>query len=117
MPIYLRNRLVGRPDDPDALCRVIRATGEVVRFHDPAPPYLHPEHVEIALDVKSLRLRRLGSDREWPACSPYRAAAGDYEDHQGAFARPESKPAGIEQQFVLACLIRRGCPTIARKKR
>jgi 2-phosphosulfolactate phosphatase len=49
--IYLRNRLEGRPGDPDAIRRLILAGGEVKRFHDPARPYLHPEDVEIALDI------------------------------------------------------------------
>jgi hypothetical protein len=37
--------------DADAIRRVILAGGEVSRFHDPARPYLHPEEVEIALDI------------------------------------------------------------------
>jgi 2-phosphosulfolactate phosphatase len=48
---HLRNRLEGRPGDPDAVRRLILAGGEVGRFHDPARPYLHPEDVEIALDI------------------------------------------------------------------
>jgi 2-phosphosulfolactate phosphatase len=49
--IHLRNRLDGRPSDPDAIRRLILAGGEVERFHDPARPYLHPEDVDIALNV------------------------------------------------------------------
>jgi 2-phosphosulfolactate phosphatase len=49
--IHLRNRLEGRPGDPDAIRRLILAGGEVGRFHDPARSYLHPEDVDIALDV------------------------------------------------------------------
>jgi 2-phosphosulfolactate phosphatase len=49
--IHLRNRLEGRPGDPDAIRRLILAGGEVKRFHDPSRPYLHPEDVEIALDI------------------------------------------------------------------
>jgi 2-phosphosulfolactate phosphatase len=49
--LHLRNRLEGRPGDADAVRRLIRAGGEVGRFHDPARPFLHPEDVEIALDV------------------------------------------------------------------
>jgi 2-phosphosulfolactate phosphatase len=49
--IHLRNRLEGRPGDPDAIRRLILAGGEVGRFHDPARPYLHPEDVDIALDI------------------------------------------------------------------
>jgi 2-phosphosulfolactate phosphatase len=43
--------LAGRPDDADAIRRLILAGGEVGRFHHPARPYLHPEDVEIALDI------------------------------------------------------------------
>src|ERR1700730_7963759 len=49
--IHLRNRLEGRPGDADATRRLILAGGEVGRFHDPARPYLHPEDVDIALDI------------------------------------------------------------------
>ena len=49
--IHLRNRLEGRPGDADAIRRLILAGGEVGRFHDPARPYLHPEDVDIALDI------------------------------------------------------------------
>jgi len=49
--IHLRNRLEGRPGDPDAIRRLILAGGEVWRFHDPTRPYLHPEDVDIALDI------------------------------------------------------------------
>jgi 2-phosphosulfolactate phosphatase len=48
----MRNRLEGRPGDADAIRRLILAGGEVGRFHDPARrPYLHPEDVDIALDL------------------------------------------------------------------
>jgi 2-phosphosulfolactate phosphatase len=40
--IHLRNRLEGRPSDPDAIRRLILAGGEVGRFHDPARPYCTP---------------------------------------------------------------------------
>jgi 2-phosphosulfolactate phosphatase len=49
--IHLRNRLEGRTGDADAIRRLILAGGEVGRFHDPARPYLHPEDVDIALDI------------------------------------------------------------------
>jgi 2-phosphosulfolactate phosphatase len=49
--IHLRNRLEGKPADPEAIRRLILAGGEVGRFHDPARPYLHPEDVDIALDI------------------------------------------------------------------
>ena len=49
--IHLRNRLEGRPGDAGAIRRLILAGGEVGRFHNPARPYLHPEDVDIALDI------------------------------------------------------------------
>jgi 2-phosphosulfolactate phosphatase len=49
--IHLWNRLEGRPGDADAVRRLILAGGEVGRFYDPARPYLHPEDVDIALDI------------------------------------------------------------------
>jgi 2-phosphosulfolactate phosphatase len=49
--IHLRNRLEGRPGDPDAVRRLILAGGEVARFRDPARPYLHSQDVDIALDI------------------------------------------------------------------
>ena len=49
--IHLRNRLERRPGDPEAIRRLILAGGEVGRFHDPARPYLHPEDVDIAVDI------------------------------------------------------------------
>src|ERR1051326_2719395 len=49
--MHLRNRLEGRPGDPDAVRRLILAGGEAPRFHDPTRPYLHSQDVDIALDV------------------------------------------------------------------
>jgi 2-phosphosulfolactate phosphatase len=49
--IHLRNRLEGRQGDAEAVRRLILTGGEVERFHDPACPYLHPEDVDIALDI------------------------------------------------------------------
>jgi len=49
--IHLRNRLEGRPGDPEAIRRLILSGGAVGRFQDPARPYLHPEDVDIALDI------------------------------------------------------------------
>jgi 2-phosphosulfolactate phosphatase len=46
--IHLRNRLERRPGDPEAVRRSILAGGEVGRFHR---PYLHPEDIDIALDI------------------------------------------------------------------
>jgi hypothetical protein len=47
--MHLRNRLEGRPGDPDAVRRLILAGGEVSRFNDPTRPYLYPQDVDIAL--------------------------------------------------------------------
>ena len=49
--MHLRNLLEGRPGDPEAVRRLIRAGSEVTHFGDPARPHLHPQDVEIALDV------------------------------------------------------------------
>ena len=49
--LHLRNLLEGRPGDPAAVRRMILAGGEVARFHDPSRPWLHPEDVDIALDI------------------------------------------------------------------
>jgi 2-phosphosulfolactate phosphatase len=49
--VHMRNRLEGRPSDADAIRRLILAGSEVARFHDRTRPYLHPEDVDIALDV------------------------------------------------------------------
>jgi 2-phosphosulfolactate phosphatase len=49
--IHLRNRLERKPGDPEAIRRLVLAGGEVGRFHDPSRPYLHPEDVDIALDI------------------------------------------------------------------
>jgi 2-phosphosulfolactate phosphatase len=49
--IHLRNRLERRPGDAEAIRRLVLAGREVGRFHDPCRPYLHPEDVDIALDI------------------------------------------------------------------
>ncbi len=49
--LHLRNLLEGRPGEPDALRRVILASGEISRFHDPSDPH-HPRDLEIALDIE-----------------------------------------------------------------
>jgi 2-phosphosulfolactate phosphatase len=62
--LHLRNLLEGRAGDPVALCQLIRAGGEAARFADPARPHLHPEDMEIALDVDrynfAIRVREVG---------------------------------------------------------
>jgi 2-phosphosulfolactate phosphatase len=49
--IHLRNRLEGRSGDRDAVQRLILSGDEVARFHDPARPHLHPQDIQIALDI------------------------------------------------------------------
>jgi 2-phosphosulfolactate phosphatase len=49
--LYLRNLLEGRQPDPDAVRRLVLASGEVPKFYDPAQPHFHPEDCEIAVDV------------------------------------------------------------------
>jgi 2-phosphosulfolactate phosphatase len=49
--LHLRNLLAGRLGDPAAVRQLIQAGGEVARFNDPTRPHLHPEDVEIALDI------------------------------------------------------------------
>jgi 2-phosphosulfolactate phosphatase len=49
--LHLRNVLEGRPGDKDAVRRVILASREAARFLDRSRPWLHPEDLEIALDI------------------------------------------------------------------
>jgi 2-phosphosulfolactate phosphatase len=73
--IHLQNRLEGRWGDPDAIRRLILAGGEVLRFHDPARPYLHPEDVDIALDIDRYNFAvRVGFEAERPVARMERPA-------------------------------------------
>ncbi|WP_428483801.1 2-phosphosulfolactate phosphatase [Rhodopila sp.] len=49
--LHLRNLLEGRPGQVEAVRQLIWAGGEIARFNDPARLHLHPEDVDIALDV------------------------------------------------------------------
>jgi len=49
--LHLRNVLEGRRGNPQAVCEMILAGGEVARFLDPARPDSHPTDLEIALDI------------------------------------------------------------------
>jgi 2-phosphosulfolactate phosphatase len=49
--LHLRNLLEGRRGNPEAVRQVILAGGEAERFHDPNPPHLYAEDLEIALDI------------------------------------------------------------------
>jgi 2-phosphosulfolactate phosphatase len=49
--LHLRNLLEGRSGDGAAVRQLIRAGGDIARFNDPTRPYLHPEDVQLALDI------------------------------------------------------------------
>ncbi len=49
--LHLRNLLQGRPGDAEAIRRLIRASGEAMKYRDAAHRHLHPEDLNIALDV------------------------------------------------------------------
>lgn len=49
--VHLRNLVEDRPGDPEAVCRLIRAGGEIARFRDPTRPYYDPRDLDFALDV------------------------------------------------------------------
>ncbi len=49
--LYLRNLLEGRQPDPEAIRRLVLASGETAKFHDPDQPHFHPEDCEIALQI------------------------------------------------------------------
>jgi 2-phosphosulfolactate phosphatase len=49
--LHLRNLLQGRPGDAEAVRRLIRVSGEAMKYREAAHPHLHPEDLDIALDV------------------------------------------------------------------
>ena len=49
--LHLRNLLEGRPGDPDAVRRLILASAEAGRFRSRILPHLHPDDLDIALDI------------------------------------------------------------------
>jgi len=49
--LYLRNLLQGRRSDPEALRKLVLASGEAAKFGDPNQPHFHPQDLEIAIDV------------------------------------------------------------------
>jgi 2-phosphosulfolactate phosphatase len=49
--LHLRNLLQGRPGDAEAVRRLIRASGEAMKYREAARRQLHPEDLDIALDV------------------------------------------------------------------
>jgi 2-phosphosulfolactate phosphatase len=48
---YLRNLLQGRRPDPEAVRRLVLASGEAAKFGDPQQPHFHREDLEIALEI------------------------------------------------------------------
>jgi 2-phosphosulfolactate phosphatase len=49
--LYLRNLLEGRRPDPQAVRKLVLASGEVAKFHDPTRPHFHPQDCELALEI------------------------------------------------------------------
>ncbi len=49
--LYLRNLLQGRRPDPEAVRKLVLASGEAAKFGDPRQPYFHREDLEIALEI------------------------------------------------------------------
>lgn len=49
--LYLRNLLEGREPSSDALRQLVRASGQVGKFYDPAQPHFYPEDCDMAIDV------------------------------------------------------------------
>lgn len=49
--MYLRNLLQGRQPDPEAVRKLVLASGEVAKFHDPTQPHFRPEDCELALEI------------------------------------------------------------------
>jgi 2-phosphosulfolactate phosphatase len=49
--LYLRNLMQGRRPDPEALRKLVLASGEAAKFGDPKQPHFHREDLEIALQV------------------------------------------------------------------
>jgi 2-phosphosulfolactate phosphatase len=49
--LYLRNLMQGRRPDREAVRKLVLASGEVGKFHDPGQPHFHPEDLEIALEI------------------------------------------------------------------
>ncbi len=49
--LYLRNLLQGRRPDPEAVRKLVLASGEAAKFGDPQQPHFHREDLEIALEI------------------------------------------------------------------
>jgi 2-phosphosulfolactate phosphatase len=65
--LHMRNILEGRAGDADAVRRLILASGEAARFHDPARPYLQPGDVDLAVDIDRYDFAvRVRMEQGWP---------------------------------------------------
>jgi 2-phosphosulfolactate phosphatase len=49
--LYLRNLIAGRRPDPEAVRKLVLASGEAAKFGDPKQPHFHREDLEIALEI------------------------------------------------------------------
>lgn len=49
--LYLRNRLLGRLPDPDAVRRLVADSADAARFGNPELPHFHPGDLALALDI------------------------------------------------------------------
>jgi len=49
--LYLRNLMQGRRPDPEAVRKLVLASGEVAKFRDPNQPHFHPEDLDMALEI------------------------------------------------------------------
>jgi 2-phosphosulfolactate phosphatase len=49
--LYLRNRLLGRAPDPDAVRRLVADSADAARFGNPELPHFHPGDLALALDM------------------------------------------------------------------
>ena len=52
--LYLRNLLLGRAPDHDAVRSLVLAGGESQKYGDPTRPHFHPEDKEMALRIDTI---------------------------------------------------------------
>jgi hypothetical protein len=103
--IYIRNRLEGRPGDPDAIRRLILAGGEVQRFHDPVrtciPRMSTSRSMLIAAISRSGLSSRMGDrSRVWRGQGqPDAEDRGDYSLAVGRPSRLRGITAGLAGQI------------------
>lgn len=71
--LYLRNVLEGRDPDTAALQTLLRESGEVAKFYDPAQPHFHPEDCEWAMKVNQFDFAiRIATENDLLVARPYR---------------------------------------------